>query len=96
MARSALLLLLAVVGFALAAPAANKITSLPGIGKINFAQYSGYINVDAKSNRNLFYWFVESQRNPAKDPLLLWMNGGPGPSQKLASIDIALLFSTCH
>ena len=55
--------------------------SLPGLSAaINFTQYAGYINVDAKSNRNLFYWFVESQRNPAKDPLLLWMNGGPGAS----------------
>ena len=38
--------------------------------------YAGYINVDKANNRNLFYWFVESQGNPATDPVVLWLNGG--------------------
>eukprot|EP01084_Bolivina_argentea_P250265 419247_1 len=28
----------------------------------------------------LFFWFVESQRNPKEDPIALWNNGGPGAS----------------
>ena len=28
----------------------------------------------------LFFWFVESQGNPSKDPIALWNNGGPGAS----------------
>lgn len=56
-AAAALAVLLLVVAAAVqAAPAAQKITSLPGLSTpINFTQYAGYINVDAKSNRNLFY-----------------------------------------
>ena len=35
---------------------------------------------DNKHERNLFYWFVESQHNPDKDPVIFWTNGGPGCS----------------
>jgi carboxypeptidase C (cathepsin A) len=30
--------------------------------------------------RFIHYWFVESQANPSKDPVVMWMNGGPGCS----------------
>ncbi|PRP76107.1 hypothetical protein PROFUN_15436 [Planoprotostelium fungivorum] len=47
---------------------------------INFKQYAGYITVDKSINRRLFYWFVESQSSPTDDPVVLWLNGGPGCS----------------
>src|SRR3989338_1090794 len=45
-----------------------------------FQQYTGYIQVDAKHDSNLFYWIVESQNDPTTDPFIVWMNGGPGAS----------------
>jgi len=58
-----------------------EIKDLPGLNStINFKQYSGYLTVDAKNARRLFYWFVESQGTPSQDPVVLWLNGGPGCS----------------
>uniref|UniRef100_F6Y403 Carboxypeptidase n=1 Tax=Ciona intestinalis TaxID=7719 RepID=F6Y403_CIOIN len=62
-----------------AAKSADLITSLPGLSNFpSFKQYSGYL--DATSTKHLHYWFVESQNNPATDPVVLWLNGGPGCS----------------
>ncbi|GJN87394.1 hypothetical protein Rhopal_000343-T1 [Rhodotorula paludigena] len=42
-------------------------------------QYSGYL--DIADDAHLFYWFFESRsKTPEKDPLVLWLNGGPGCS----------------
>lgn len=68
----AVLLLCAFVVFAQTNP--DEIKSLPGYTQpISFKQYSGYLQSNATNNRNLFYWFVESQRAPATDPVLLWL-----------------------
>ncbi|CAH9077110.1 unnamed protein product [Cuscuta epithymum] len=45
-----------------------------------FKQYGGYVNVDIRNGRSLYYYFVESAQNSEKKPLILWLNGGPGCS----------------
>lgn len=34
-----------------------------------------YVTVNEEAERALFYAFAESQSNPSKDPLMLWLNG---------------------
>eukprot|EP01084_Bolivina_argentea_P106689 190867_1 len=60
-------------------PTGDLITNLPGLTwNVNYKQYSGYL--DASSTNHLHYWFQESQNNPETDPIVLWLNGGPGCS----------------
>lgn len=57
----------------------DEVFQLPGLGfKCNYRQWSGYLK--ARPATFLHYWFVTSQRDPVKDPLVLWLNGGPGCS----------------
>ncbi|CAI9090871.1 OLC1v1025742C1 [Oldenlandia corymbosa var. corymbosa] len=65
-----------------AAPKSSLVTKLPGFnGTFPSKHYSGYVKLNGtKPSKNLFYYFVESERNPGKDPVVLWLNGGPGCS----------------
>ncbi|KAJ1411884.1 Serine carboxypeptidase, serine active site [Sesbania bispinosa] len=59
---------------------ADRIDLLPGQPHIGFQQFSGYVTVDDMKHKALFYYFVESETDPASKPLVLWLNGGPGCS----------------
>jgi carboxypeptidase C (cathepsin A) len=78
MPRSAVLL--ATCGVVLGAIQADQVTVLNGWSPkpLLSKMYSGYLSVG--NEKFLHYIFVESQRNPAKDDVVMWMNGGPGCS----------------
>ncbi|CAM8945842.1 unnamed protein product [Rhodiola kirilowii] len=71
---------LAGVAFGVTEKEADLITALPGQPPVKFKQYSGYVTVDEKHGRALFYYLTEAVRSPQKMPLVLWLNGGPGCS----------------
>ncbi|KAL5706189.1 hypothetical protein ACHQM5_024390 [Ranunculus cassubicifolius] len=58
----------------------DKIEKLPGQPNVKFSQYGGYVNVDEKAGRALYYYFAEADHLKQSKPLLLWLNGGPGCS----------------
>ena len=58
-----------------------KIKETTGWCDPDVRSYSGYINTG--HGRDLFFYFFESRSDPAKDPVLTWINGGPGCSSSL-------------
>lgn len=69
-----------VVGGGSGFPVEDLVTRLPGQPSVMFKQYAGYVDVDEKAGRSLFYYFVEADNDPDHKPLSLWLNGGPGCS----------------
>lgn len=74
---------LLVAALALATPVDASPSFSAGLGPENVTQLYGYIDVHNKT-RHMFYWMFESRSNPATDPFVLWMTGGPGCSSLLA------------
>ena len=57
------------------------ISSLPDIPPYSGNIYSGYLELS--TNKSLHYIFLESLSSPKDDPVILWLNGGPGCSSLL-------------
>lgn len=56
----------------------DRVIALPGYGCVKHIELAGYL--PASESGELFYWFIASRSNPAIDPLVIWLNGGPGSS----------------
>ena len=83
-----LLLLLSAASLTHAAPAEHEIKVLPGLdGPLLSKTYAGFVDAGSEGPLHMYehYMFVESEGNPATDPVLVWTNGGPG---KLAWLDV--------
>ncbi|CAM8928599.1 unnamed protein product [Rhodiola kirilowii] len=61
-----------------AAPRSALVRYLPGFSSsFPSKHFSGFVDIDEK---HLFYYFVQSERDPVNDHVVLWLNGGPGGS----------------
>jgi carboxypeptidase C (cathepsin A) len=74
-----------------ASRAADEVKSLPGWeGALPSKHYSGYLDVGLSSagvkNIHIHYWLSESERSPENDPVVFWMNGGPGGSSLIGGL----------
>lgn len=65
------------------APKAGPVIFLPGYGAVKERQLAGSLPVDESGDAFIYFWFFESQNDPQTDPLVLWLNGGPGSSSFL-------------
>eukprot|EP00440_Ansanella_granifera_P048320 gb/GFBE01052346.1/.p1 GENE.gb/GFBE01052346.1/~~gb/GFBE01052346.1/.p1 ORF type:complete len:485 (+),score=144.75 gb/GFBE01052346.1/:1-1455(+) len=56
-----------------------NIQSPSGICDPQVKQHSGYFTF-GKNKKQYFYWMFESRNDPANDPTVMWLTGGPGCS----------------
>ncbi|KAL4110141.1 hypothetical protein PRIC1_001834 [Phytophthora ramorum] len=67
-----------------ASPAAahdvHRVGDLPGLKQqdVPFKHFAGQLHLPTPTEEKMFYWYTQSRRSPETDPIVLWLNGGPG------------------
>ncbi|XP_058766791.1 serine carboxypeptidase-like 12 isoform X2 [Vicia villosa] len=71
------------------ASSSSKVDHLPGFqGPLPFELETGYVGLgETDDDMQVFYYFIKSENNPKKDPLMLWLTGGPGCSSFSGLVD---------
>ncbi|XVE99249.1 hypothetical protein REPUB_Repub03eG0181700 [Reevesia pubescens] len=60
-----------------------NLEALPGVSVEDLGHHAGYYKLSNSRDARMFYFFFES-RNRKKDPVVIWLTGGPGCSSELA------------
>ena len=70
-----------------AAPSEDAVEALPGLdGNLVSKLYSGYLTPQTNGlTDHVHYMLVESENSPETDPLVLWVQGGPGASSLMGA-----------
>lgn len=81
-----LLLATVAMGFSLESIPNRSLSSQKnnGLGLDTVTEYTGYLT--ANETEHFFYWAFESRNDPKNDPVILWLQGGPGSSSELGNL----------
>lgn len=60
----------------------SSITNIPSLNGQAIPSFNGYLQVRPEDG-HLFFWYFPSAGNPSTDPLVIWLQGGPGCSSMM-------------
>lgn len=65
---------------------ARKLATVGPLNGTSVLSYSGFFTVNKTFNSNMFFWFFPSQTQTSDNPVLLWLQGGPGGSSLFGAL----------